>query len=425
MGNAFKEIIFMKIAIFHCAFIYTGGGERIVLGQYDQLVKNGHQVSIWTPVLDKANCYPDIIDRYPIQTFLPQLPTWFPFRHAITLLATCLLAPFFSRIFSDFDVILGENQPGIWLAFCISRIIKKPYIAYLCHPNKMVYPRPFINKEQLWQAVRDFYLLSWLVDGTKPLIGWLDRISVQGARRVLVNGFLIGSEIEKIYKVDWIGCPCGVSFDQLVLEESGMGGFLQNNDRLSGSVSFGEWCLKKPYILFTGRHEVWKRLDMAIRAFALVKADYPSLSLVIPGPFTKHTITLQRLAKDVGMADSVLFIGSVSQSRLALLYRQAAVYVFPSTLEDFGIAILEAMAFGTPVVAWRAGGPIDSVVDGETGYLARPYRIDHFAALIKELLADPARLSTLSSNCTMHTKKNFSWVKHLEILEKALQEGLQ
>lgn len=131
----------IKITIFHCTLIYTGGGERIVFGQLEGLKKKGYDVSCYAPILDKKKCYPDIINKYPVFTFLPQLPSFVPFRHAILLLLTCSLAPFLAYKFKDTDLFIGENQPGTWLAFVISKILRKPYLIYTCHPNKMIYPR--------------------------------------------------------------------------------------------------------------------------------------------------------------------------------------------------------------------------------------------------------------------------------------------
>ena len=121
----------MKIALLHCSFIYTGGGERIVLEQIEHLRKDGHDVVCYAPVLDKKKCFPDIIDSYGVKTFLPQLPEWVPFRFGLLLLLTCLFAPFFIFSFRSVDLFIGENQPGIWLAFVFSKILRKPYIAYL------------------------------------------------------------------------------------------------------------------------------------------------------------------------------------------------------------------------------------------------------------------------------------------------------
>jgi hypothetical protein len=125
-----------KIIIFHCTLIYTGGGERIVFGQLEGLRKRGYEVSCFVPVIDKKKCYPDIIDQYPVRTLLPQLPEWFPFRHAILLLVTSALMPFLAFRFRKTDLFIGENQPGTWLAFVTAKIWGNPTSFILVIPTK-------------------------------------------------------------------------------------------------------------------------------------------------------------------------------------------------------------------------------------------------------------------------------------------------
>lgn len=409
-----------RITIFHCSFIYTGGGERIVLGQIDGLRKRGYEVECFTPVMDKQKCYPDIIDQYPISTLLPQLPSWFPFRHALLLLLTSLLALLLVLRFRDTDLFIGENQPGTWLAYVASRILAKPYLIYTCHPNKMIYPRE-LSREQIWKNQPDFYWLSIFFEPFKLILKFLDRISFTGSSRpVLVNGYSIGQEFAKIYKTAWLPCPSGAPF---VKEESRI---LTNNDVFEGEIKVGKLVIKKPYLLYVGRHEVWKRIDLAIKAFVKVVRQYPDIRLVIRGPFSAHTETLKKIVQNLGLEDKVLFSSEEgSQEELKKLYFNAALYVFPSEKEDFGIVIIEAMGAGVPVVAWNSGGPKDIIVDGETGFLAKPFSLDDFAEKVLKILKDKKLRQKMSLASWQRVKNNFSWEKHLDILEKEIKKALK
>ncbi|MFC1790759.1 hypothetical protein ACFLZP_04735, partial [Patescibacteria group bacterium] len=229
-----------KITIFHCSFIYTGGGERIVFGQVDELAKRGFEVEVFAPVIDRSKCYPDIIDKYPIKTLLPQLPAWFPLRHAILMLLTSVLMPFLALRFFKTDLFIGENQPGIWLAYVCSKVLGKPYLIYTCHPNKMIFPRN-LSREQIWKNQPDFYFLSTLFIPFKKLVAFFDRVSFKGSkRRILTNGFFIGRETAKIYGVDWLGCPSGAPFIKTA----------KNGDPLEGNIQVGSLRIKKPYLLY-------------------------------------------------------------------------------------------------------------------------------------------------------------------------------
>lgn len=396
--------------------IYTGGGERIVLGHLEGLKKLGYKVSCVTPVLDKKRCYPDIINKYPIHTFLPQLPEWFPLRHAILLILTCLLAPFLVLRFKDTDLFIGENQPGAWLAFVASKILGKPYLIYTCHPNKMVYPRS-LKREEIWKNQRDFYWLSIIFEPLKPILKYLDRVSFTSSKNpVLINGFFIGHEFEKIYKVPWISCPSGAPF----LKEK------NQNNVYEGEVKVGDLRIKKPYVLYVGRHEVWKRIDLAIEAFKKVVKEFPDVRFVIRGPFSNHTKTLKKLVKTLKLEDKVIFSpDGTSHKELKTLYFNASAFLFPSEKEDFGIVIIEAMGAGVPVIAWGVGGPTDIIINGKTGFLAKPYSLDDFANKVLKILKDKNLRQKMSHASWERVKSNFSWEKHWQILDREIKKALK
>jgi len=397
----------LKIAIFHCSMVYSGGGERIVLGQIEGLRKRGYEVSCFTPIFDKKRCYPDVIDNYPIYTFLPQLPEFFPFRHGILLLLTSLFIPFLAFRFRKFDLFIGENQPGTWLAFVVSKILRKPYIIYTCHPNKIIYPRK-LSRKQIWKNQPDFYWLSILFEPFKPVLKFLDRLSFSGSKlSVLTNGFFIGREFGRIYHVRWKGCPCGASV--IPWEE------IKKNFQS---------IYKRPYILFIGRHEVWKRIDLVIKAMVKIVKKMPNVDLIIPGPYTNHTYELIALTKKLGLEEKVKFIGEVNQEELSQLYQKAVVFVFSSKREDFGIAMVEAMSYGVPVVAWNSGGPTDIVLDGKTGFLATPFSLDDFAEKTIRILKDKRLRRKMSLGSWQRVRDHFSWKRHLDILEEEIKKAL-
>lgn len=409
-----------KITIFHCSFIYTGGGERIVLGQLEGLEKRGYEVECFAPALDQKRCYPDIINQYPIKTFLPQLPEWFPLKHGILLLATSLLIPFLAFRFRHADVFIGENQPGTWLAYVASRILGKPYIIYTCHPNKMVYLRS-LSRDQIWKNQRDFYWLSIFFEPFKPVLRLLDKVSFTRSKfPVLVNGYFIGREFAKIYKTAWKGCPSGAPF---VKPESRI---LRNNNVFKGEINIGGLKIKKPYLLYVGRHEVWKGIDLAIKAMKKIVKVYPDVRLVIRGPFSEHTKTLQNLVKQLNLEDEVIFSPEQgNQVDLRQLYFNATACVFPSEKEDFGIVIIEAMGAGVPVIAWNSGGPTDIVIDGKTGYLAKPFSLDDFAEKILTILKDKELRQKMAKASWERVKNHFSWERHVDILEKGIEKALK
>src|SRR3972149_7856821 len=145
----------LKVAIFHCGFIYSGGGERIVLEEAKGLIRKGYDVKIFGPTLDPKLCFPEEVRELRVRTFLPQLPSFIPGRHAFIMLASAILAPLFALRFRHVDIFLGANQPGMWMAFCISRLLKRRYIAYMNQPNRLLYHRK-IDEQVNWQNLKEY-----------------------------------------------------------------------------------------------------------------------------------------------------------------------------------------------------------------------------------------------------------------------------
>ncbi len=404
----------IKVAIFHCAFIYSGGGERIVFEELKGLNKKGYEVSCFGHVLDKKNCFPDLIDQYKIQTFLPQLPRWFPLRHAIIIVLSCILSPFLAYRFKDIDIFIGADQPAIWTTYVISKILKKPYGVFMNHPNRAVYPR--IQEGKVYgQTEKNFLILFQITRLLKPLIVWLDRISIKNGRFFLTNGFYIRKEIETVYKIKTFPCPAGAyPIDKL---------FFENKCTVfKGSFKINNFAIKKPYLLCAGRHESWKCFEYVILAMPKVLKKKQEILLIIPGPETNHTPRLKHLVSELGLEEKVLFIGKVTEKELQKLYQEAIMFVFTSPKEDFGMVVIESMAKGVPVVAWNYAGPTDIIVNGVCGYLANPYSISDYSNKIIKLLENQKKRLSFSLASYKRVKENFSWDSHVSIIEKELKK---
>src|SRR3990172_7605324 len=403
-----------KIAIFHCGFIYSGGGERIVLEEARGLKKRGYEVVVYAPTLDKKKCYPDLVSEVGVKTFFPSYVDKIPYRNALRMLATSILAPLLSVKFKDVDVFIGANQPGAWIAFCVSRVLKKPYIVYLNQPNRIVYPRP-VDIEFGWATtVGDYQFLYKLFRVLRPALSLLDKISINSAHELLVNGEYIGTAIENVYSKRITNVPAGsysYPFSKL---------YLNPHTAYQGKINISNKVITKPYILLTNRHDPQKRFDYVITAMKAVLRKHPKASLVIPGPFTRHTKKLIDLAKKLDIEDMVIFLGKVAENDLQKLYRHAAVYCYPSPEEDYGLGPLEAGGWGVPTVAWRHGGPTVTVEDGVTGFLAEPYKISYYAEAILKLLGNQKLRAKMGKAAWERTKNVFSWDNHVDILEKSI-----
>jgi glycosyltransferase involved in cell wall biosynthesis len=130
---------------------------------------------------------------------------------------------------------------------------------------------------------------------------------------------------------------------------------------------------REEFFLFAGRLVPYKRPDVAVAA-----AQRAGVQLVVAGA-GRSAAAIRRIA-----GPGVKLLGSVSDEVLRDLYRRCRALIFPGE-EDFGIVPVEAQACASPVVALRAGGILDSVVDGVTGILYHADRNHQVEALADEL----------------------------------------
>jgi glycosyltransferase involved in cell wall biosynthesis len=131
-----------------------------------------------------------------------------------------------------------------------------------------------------------------------------------------------------------------------------------------------------------------KGVQNLLRALPDVRARHPEVSLEIAGDGAQRP-SLEADARRLGVADHVRFLGW--QPNLTEPFRRWSVFVQPSIEEGFGLAVLEAMAAGLPVVATQIGGLTELVVHGVTGLLVPPGSDRGLAEAISTLLDDAAR----------------------------------
>ncbi|MGN7979843.1 glycosyltransferase family 4 protein [Burkholderia sp. 22313] len=146
--------------------------------------------------------------------------------------------------------------------------------------------------------------------------------------------------------------------------------------------------LVRPYIAFAGRLTEQKGLPMLIDALAELSLLGCEIDLVLAGE--GDTRRWRDYARSRGVADRVQFAGWLTGSFKSRFYREATLFCLPSRFESFGIAALEAMFYGVPVVATRVGGLGELVDDGVTGYLVELDDAAALARVIHDIAHDPA-----------------------------------
>jgi glycosyltransferase involved in cell wall biosynthesis len=177
---------------------------------------------------------------------------------------------------------------------------------------------------------------------------------------------------------------------------------------------------EKPAILYAGRMIRWKGVEYLIKALPDIEPEGTVLWLAGEGEYRP---VLERMAGELGVRHKVRFLGKVEQKDLAALYRQGVGLVATSFVnETFGMALCEAMACGTPVVASNFGGFREVVLDGVSGFLTRPQDPHDISLKVNMLLADLGRAKKMGEAGRRFVVENFSWKAVADRVEEAYRE---
>ena len=163
-----------------------------------------------------------------------------------------------------------------------------------------------------------------------------------------------------------------------------------------------------------------KRIEDLLRAVARVRSPRLRLLVLAGGDFAPY----RPLVEALGLQDRVLVRGAVPDVEDYLAASDFGVYTSES--ESFGLSILESMFHGHPVLATRAGGVPEVVVDGETGFLLPPGDVEGFAARMEEMAEDMARFRPMGERGRARARELFSAERivdrYLEVYRRVLSE---
>ncbi len=164
---------------------------------------------------------------------------------------------------------------------------------------------------------------------------------------------------------------------------------------------------ERPNVLYLGRLKSYKSVDVFVKAAQKIIKVIPDVEFVIAGDGEERK-KLEQLADKLGLKECIRFVGKVTEDMKVKLYQEAWVFVNPSFREGWGITTIEANACGTPVVASRVPGLIDSVKNPHTGYLVEYGNDSEFAEQITKLLLETDLRSAMSQEAIAWAKE-FSW----------------
>ena len=181
-------------------------------------------------------------------------------------------------------------------------------------------------------------------------------------------------------------------------------------------------------IYMAGRMLHWKGLHLGVRAFAEVAELFPEYRMVLVGDGPQRG-RLEQLVRDLSLEERVVFRGWLPRSETLEIARDSRLLLFPSLRDSGGMAVIEAMAQGTPVLCLAAGGPA-SIVSPESGVVVPVHSegqvVSDLAAALHQLLGDSPRLQRMGEAASRRAATEFAWDRRasrmLALYERILSE---
>lgn len=323
----------MRVAVVHDYFCNLGGSDTVARALYDLFP----DARLYALLMYARNRNAELLRGIPVRlSFLQKLPlaqrTHQPFLPLMPLAIESLDLSGYDLIFSSSHTVAHG-------------VIPPPGAMHVCYCHTPM--------RYAWDMEQQY--LSELPGVVRPFMRWtlhrLRQWDVTAAARVdlfIANSHFVAQRIYKYYRRQATVIPPPVDTDFYTMQDTP----------------------RQDYYLLAGRLTGYKRVDLAIDAFRDLKS---SLVVIGDGPARK---ALERRA-----GANITFIGAASRETLREHFSKARALIFPG-LEDFGIVPLEAQATGCPVIAFGAGGVLDTLRDGETGILFKEQTV---AALLEAL----------------------------------------
>ncbi|KAK5922356.1 alpha-1,3/1,6-mannosyltransferase ALG2 [Pseudochaenichthys georgianus] len=356
-----------------------GGAERLVVDAAVALKSKGCSVQIWTAHYDPTHCFSETLDpELPVVCVGDWLPTnVFGYLHALCaylrMIFVALYLVFLSGV--EYDVIFCDQVSVCIPVLRLSRHRKK--VLFYCH-----FPDQLLTQRK--SALKKLY---------RAPIDWMEERTTGMADMILVNSKFTAGIFSETFsglrgvQTDVLYPSLNTStFDQQSTEARGLEGLLPE----------GTSCM----FLSLNRYERKKNLWLALEALSALRSLLPAgqragVHLVVAGGYddrvtenVQHYTELKELAAQLHLEDCVTFLRSPSDSMKVALLRGSAAVLYTPSREHFGIVPVEAMYCCCPVIAVNSGGPLESVADGETGFLCEPLA-EAFSKAMEKLVRGP------------------------------------
>ena len=358
------------VAIAHDYLTQRGGAERVALC----MVKAFWPAAIYTTLYEPATTYPEFAQHQVVTTPLNHVGVLR--RHhrlglpLLALAVSSLRVPAKVTICSSSGWAHGVQAAGRKVVFCYA-------------------PARWLYQGSRYLGGHNTPAKLGITALRGPLVRW-DRRAALSAHRYLAVSTMVRHQVKEAYGIEaeLLAAPVTLDPSQEVREVP---------------------RLEPGYLLIVSRLLPYKNVDLAVQAVNRLH-DY---RLVVVGTGPEH----ERLAREASA--NVRLLGTVTDEELRWLYQNATAIIAPS-FEDFGLTPLEGALAGKPTVAFRAGGYLDTVVEGTTGVFFDDLEAEALRQAIVTALSEPWDEKTIRAHASLFSEERF-----IERLRQIVSEELK
>jgi len=381
----------MVVVLFLHPDLGIGGAERLVVDAALALKNAGHEVTILTAHHDPTHCFAETTDgRVRVVAAGDWLPRSVAGRcHALCATVRMLYLALYLHFCWTCDVVVVDQVSS---PLPLLRFWGFPTLFY-CHYPDMLLTSGRTGLKALYRAPMD----------------WLEEVTTGTAKIVLVNSKFTS----QVFKNTFQRLP-HVN-PEVVYPSLNTAQFEGEGSRPASLPNFSPGTT---VFLSINRYERKKNLGLAIRSFGrlMMGSQSQPVHLIMAGGYDsrvrenlEHRRELEELVWSLNLGHLVTFLESPPDQEKLWLLKQADCLIYTPTGEHFGIVPVEAMYCRTPVIAVNTGGPTETVVHGETGWLCQPDPLQ-FAKAMNEAVDGGTELRTkLGLAGRERVEKNFSF----------------
>jgi glycosyltransferase involved in cell wall biosynthesis len=408
----------MKIALIHTPLWGRGGAERQVLMLAIELQKLGNEVELFTPVVNREDCYPElmrqvIVRETPQNRFIPfkqnNVSTSStnkigeisnnrnPLRRIAVNQFYALGLPSMLRLGKSipkgFDIINNHNAPTEWAAFEAKKKLKVP-IVWMCNePPSWFYfaPGRGIRKKLTW-----------------PLFEIWDKTSVRYIDDIAVLSLAAEKLVKNIYKRPARVVRTGVDSEKF--------------KNVSGNEIRKKYGLENDFVLLSVCNLApIKRPADSIIALHFLSKQHDNVKLIFDGSGPRENLI--KLIEKLGLKEKVLFLHSKSDEELVKVYASCDAFVFPPQI-TWGLAVTEAMAASKPVIVSNACGASEIIEDNFNGMIFEHAKPEQISKKVELLINDQGLRRSIGRNAFEYVATNLSWKNYAKTMEGIFQQSI-